>query len=124
MKVTIETGLFGYIVRDSGRGEPVLITDDDEVLAAQELLTEVNHRLGAPGEPDSSRRVLAIILPGIGWEPADGEVCEHPWARRADGPGEPRWSCPCGTELVVRSALSTAGAVGSKGIFEESRRDA
>lgn len=97
MKVTIETARWGFIVRDSSGAEPVLITEDDPVDSVVELLTEVNHRIGQPGQPDSPRRVLPIVLPGVRWTPDPDSICAHDWVRRSST--DSTWSCPCGARF-------------------------
>jgi hypothetical protein len=101
MKLTIERAANGCVIRGDDRDDlSVVVADSDSAVAAEELLCEVNERIGHDGSPMDARRVRVIVLPGDKWRPPDGEACLHSWIERWEVRSGARWCCPCGTDFV------------------------
>jgi len=94
MMLTIETAANGYIVRVED-GDPILVSDADEVAAAMLMLNEVNYRIGHTGSGWDAELIRVIVMPGRKWLPLKRDDCKHVWVERVELANEPpRWRCP------------------------------
>lgn len=101
MKLTIERAANGYVVRGDDRDDlAVVVGATDAAEAAQQLLFEVNERIGHVGSRYDAQRVSVIVAPGDKWSPGPGEMCDHLWVERYVLDGHPHWWCPCGSEFT------------------------
>lgn len=77
MKIVIETVSNGYIIRDEGSEETVVVANADRVLAAWEMLVEVNYRVGGAGDADGERSMSIGLAPSRRWMEFHPEECRH-----------------------------------------------
>jgi hypothetical protein len=97
MSVIIKRAGNGYIIRDKGVGESWVIAGDDPAIAAQEMLVEVNERIGYSRDSHSEHTVSVDVVPGRKWLGSNPGGCTHSrliehWSYD----GQDVWQCPCG----------------------------
>lgn len=110
MKLTIERAANGYVVRGDDRDDlAVVVGATEEAQAAQQLLVEVNERIGHVGSRYDAQRVTVIVTPGDKWSPGPGEACDHAWVERFVLDGRAHWWCPCGAEFSPAATDEAAG---------------
>jgi hypothetical protein len=101
MKVSAERVANGFIVRDESTDEVIVVAEDTEVRASQQMLIEVMSRLGQTNDSWEAETLRVIVLPGRKWIPARRGGCSHPWIERWQIRDEPpHWWCPCGAEFT------------------------
>jgi hypothetical protein len=101
MKITIARVSNGYIITDEGEGETFAVANSDHVLAAWEMLTEVNDRIGSSGDGDGARSMSIALLPSRRWLEFHPDECAHSQSvERWDYNGEVGWQCPCGQKFA------------------------
>jgi hypothetical protein len=101
MKLSVERVANGFIVRDESTDEVIVVAEETEVVAAQQMLTEVMWRLGPTTSGWEAETLRVIVLPGRKWMPAKRGGCLHPWIERWQIRDEPpHWWCPCGAEFT------------------------
>jgi hypothetical protein len=70
-KLIIETAINGYIVRDLNDGsmpeEIEVISSDNQVTSARDLLWVINERIGVIGSRHDEERIRITIEPGDKW---------------------------------------------------------
>jgi hypothetical protein len=101
VKITIERVANGYTIKDEPDGETFVVANNDHVLAAWEMLTEVNDRIGSSGDSDGERSMSIALLPSRRWLEFHRDECRHAkGVERWDDGGEMGWQCPCGQKFA------------------------
>lgn len=90
----------GYIVRDAEVGDTWLISEEDPLVAAANLLFDLNVRLGSSGDPSDPHRVVVKLEEGENWLEAHPHRCSHEAIRNLSSVDSERWACACGLQFL------------------------
>jgi len=96
-RLEIERVSNGYIIRDHSAEETWIVANDHEIVAAHELLVEVNNRIGRPDSDFAEAMIRIDILPNRRWMEYHPDECHHLRIEHLRVNGEDQWICPCGT---------------------------
>lgn len=97
MEITVRRVANGYVIRDEGSIETWAVANDDDLLAAHEMLIAVNEFIGRRGDVDGEREMVIAVRVSRRWIAHHPKECSHEGTIDHWQVGDmDRWQCWCG----------------------------